>query len=221
VISLIVPVRDEAPGAPEFFRVFADDGAELLVAADPLMSTAARLAFESAGARVLVFDAPRGARLAAVAREAKGDVLVFLHADTLLPVDWRAMIEKAIAAGAVGGAFRLSFDGGGTRMAFVAFWANVRTALTRVPYGDQAPFVRREVYERLSGHRPWPLLEDVDFGRRLKRQGKVVILRAPVRTSPRRYLETGVARTVLSNWRILFRYHRGEDPEVLAKLYRG
>jgi rSAM/selenodomain-associated transferase 2 len=220
VISLIVPVRGEAPGAAESFRALAGDGIEILVAADGSVSPAARSAFESAGARVLVIESPRGARLAAVSKEANGDVLLFLHADTKLPGGWKSMIEGAVAGGAAGGAFRLAFDGGGTRMAFVAFWANVRTTITRVPYGDQAPFVRRDVYERLGGHRPWPLLEDIDFGTRLKRAGKVVILTAKVRTSPRRYLEKGVLRSLLRNRWILFRYHAGESPEKLAELYR-
>lgn len=220
MITLIVPVRGEAPEAATRLRGLAGDCVELLGAADPSISLGVRLAFESAGVRVLVLEGPRGARLAAAAREAAGDVLLFLHADTRLPSGWNEMVEKAIAAGAVGGAFRLAFDGGGARMATVAFWANVRTALTRVPYGDQAPFVRRDVYERLSGHRPWPLLEDVDFGTRLKRAGKVVILSAKARTSPRRYLDKGVARTVLTNWRILLRFRRGEEPEQLAAAYR-
>ena len=123
-------------------------------------------------------------------------LFLFLHADTLLPVGWERAIRRAIASGAVGGAFRLSFSGGGARMRWVAFWANARTAFTRVPYGDQAPFVRRDVYERLGGHPPWPLLDDWDFARRLRKEGHIEILRDAVETSPRRYLEAGVARTV-------------------------
>jgi len=88
-------------------------------------------------------EGPRGARLAAAAATARGDVLLFLHADTRLPAGWRELVEAAVARGASSGAFRLAFDGGGAPMALVAFWANVRTALTRVPYGDQAPFVVR------------------------------------------------------------------------------
>ncbi|MGZ6970791.1 MAG: hypothetical protein ACXVID_03930 [Thermoanaerobaculia bacterium] len=129
-------------------------------------------------------------------------------------------MREAIAAGAVGGAFRLAFSGGGARMRWVAFWANARTAFTRAPYGDQAPFVRRDVYERLLGHRPWPFLEDVDFAERLKREGRVAILSAAVQTSPRRYLKRGVLRTVLVNWRTLFRFRRGVSPERLAEEYR-
>ena len=120
----------------------------------------------------------------------------------------------------MGGAFRLSFAGGGARMRWVAFWANARTAFTRVPYGDQAPFVRRDVYERLGGHPPWPLLDDWDFARRLKQEGRIVILREAVETSPRRYLERGVVKTVLGNWRILWKARRGEPAERLAELYR-
>ena len=147
------------------------------------------------------------------------EILLFLHSDTLLPFGWERAIRRAIASGAVGGAFRLSFSSGGARMRWVAFWANLRTRLTRVPYGDQAPFVRRDVYERLGGHPPWPLLDDWDFARRLRDQGRIEFLRDAVETSPRRYLERGVVQTVLGNWRILWKARRGEAPERLAERY--
>ena len=105
-------------------------------------------------------------------------------------------------------------------MRWVAFWANLRTRLTRVPYGDQAPFVRRDVYEKLGGHAPWPLLDDWDFARRLRREGHIEILRNAVETSPRRYLERGVAKSVWTNWKILWKVKRGATPEELARLYR-
>ncbi|HQR46665.1 MAG TPA: DUF1732 domain-containing protein, partial [Thermoanaerobaculia bacterium] len=197
MITLIVPLRGEPPGARQAALALAEDGVEVLLAEG---------------------EGPRGARLAEAAGRARGDVLLFLHADTALPPGWRALVEEAVARGAAGGAFRLAFAGGGARMAFVAFWANVRTALTRVPYGDQAPFVRRDVYERLGGHRPWPLLEDVDFAARRRRAGRVALLPAAVRTSPRRYLEKGILRTVLMNKRILAGYPLGKSPEELARL---
>jgi len=218
LISVVVPVRGEEPPASEFLRRLA--GAEILVAAEPGTAPATLDAYRAAGARVLVRAAPRGARLAEAAREARRDVLLFLHADTLLPEHWSVDIASAVARGAVAGAFRLAFAGGGPRLAWVAFWANLRTLFTRVPYGDQAPFVRRDVYERIGGHRPWPLLEDVDLARRLREEGPITILRTAVLTSPRRYLARGVARTVLANWRILHRYRRGESADALAEGYR-
>jgi rSAM/selenodomain-associated transferase 2 len=218
VISVVVPVRGEEPPEPEFLRRL--EGTEVLVAAEPSTCQATLDAFSRAGARVLVRDAPRGARLAEAARAAKGDVLLFLHADTLLPEGWAAVVEEAIARGAAGGAFRLAFRGEEPRLAWVAFWANLRTRATRVPYGDQAPFLRRDVYERIGGHRPWPLLEDVDLARRVKREGPIALVREPVLTSPRRYLARGVARTVLTNWCILWRFRRGASPEELAEEYR-
>jgi hypothetical protein len=222
-VRVIVPMAggEALPAANFFERVLgADDGVELVVAADRSLPETSRRALAAFGATVLPAEGPRGARLALAASTARGGILLFLHADTLLPIGWRTLIGQAVAAGSAGGAFRLSFDGGGARMAFVAFWANLRTAVTRIPYGDQAPFVRRDVYEKLGGHRPWPLLEDLEFGSRLRQAGRVTILPASVLTSPRRYLEKGILRTLFLNKRILFRYYRGESPEKLAELYR-
>ena len=220
MISVVVPVREEAPPGDLFLSRALSGAGELIVAADAALGASARDAWERAGARVLASSAPRGRRLSEAAALARGSVLLFLHADTLLPQGWREAVESALAAGAVGGAFRLALDGGGRRMAIVAAAANLRTRLTRVPYGDQAPFVRKEVYARVGGHAPWPLLEDVDLFVRLRRAGRIALLPARVTTSPRRYLARGVVRTVLSNRSLLARWRLGTSPELLALEYR-
>ncbi len=226
-IAVIVPVgADEAAPSGVFFERLktATPPVSLLAAADEGISSNVREAFARAGASLLMSQAPRGARLREAALSPLSmEILVFLHADTLLPSGWDGAVRGAIAAGAAGGAFRLGFSDGGWRMSWVARWANLRNRFTRMPYGDQAPFVRRDVYESLGGHRPWPFLDDWDFARRLKAEAgtsRIALLRERVETSPRRYLERGVARTVLKNWKILRMVKRGESPERLAELYR-
>jgi hypothetical protein len=230
-IAIVVPVgaAEAAPPALFFERARGNPPltrpASLIAAAHPGISSKVRDAFVDAGARLHLSSAPRGERLREAAASLpleESPVLLFLHADTILPVEWDCAVHAALARGAAGGAFRLGFTGGGLRLEWVAWWANLRTRLTRVPYGDQAPFVRRDVYERLGGHRPWPFLEDWDFSRRLaaaEGRASVALLRARVETSPRRYLENGVAKTVMKNWEILRRVKRGESPERLAELY--
>jgi hypothetical protein len=223
-----VPVAagEERPPENFFERMLAAEGpVSLVVAADSEISSNVCEAFARAGARIHRSPAARGQRLREAAlftfeESFSSSLFLFLHADTLLPSGWERAIREAVASGAVGGAFRLSFAGGGARMRWVAFWANLRTRLTRVPYGDQAPFVRRDVYERLGGHKPWPLLDDWDFARRLRNEGRIEILRDAVETSPRRYLEHGVARTIWKNWTTLWRFRRGANPEDLATEYR-
>jgi hypothetical protein len=231
-IVVIVPVAaGEAPPPGIFFeRVLGGGGPEiqLVAAADEEISSNVREAFARVGGRLHLSSAPRGQRLRDAAlftfeepsSSEEISLFLFLHSDTLLPSGWERAVRRTIDSGAVGGAFRLSFSGGDARMRWVAFWANARTAFTRVPYGDQAPFVRRDVYEKLGGHPPWPLLDDWDFAKRLREQGRIEILRDAVETSPRRYLERGVARTVLGNWKILWKAKRGEPPEQLAERYR-
>lgn len=231
-IAVIVPLgAAEAPPPGDFFERVRGDlhhapPASLVAAAHAGVSSKVREAFAGAGARLHLSPAPRGQRLSEAVASLpfeESSALLFLHCDTLLPAGWETEVRAALARGAAGGAFRLGFAGGGPRLAWVAAWANLRTRVTRVPYGDQAPFVRRDVYERLGGHRPWPFLEDWDFSRRLKEAeggARVALLRARVETSPRRYVENGVARTVAKNWEILRRVKRGESPERLAKLYQ-
>lgn len=227
-MAVIVPVgADEAAPSGVFFERLgaATPPVSLVAAADARVAEATRVAFKSAGATLFTFEeSPRGARLARAAQSSSSaEVILFLHTDTVLPSGWDEGVRAAIGAGAAGGAFRLGFSDGGWRMSWVAWWANLRTRLTRVPYGDQAPFVRRDVYERLGGHGPWPFLEDWDFSRRLVRaegRSRIALLRERVETSPRRYLERGVAKTVIRNWEILRRVRGGESPEKLAKLYR-
>jgi len=198
----------------------------LLAAADARIPEGTPPAYYRGGGTLFTFTkSPRGARLAraALGSPSSAEIFVFLHADTILPSGWDKSVRAAISSGAAGGAFRLGFSDGGWRMAWVAGWANLRNRFTRMPYGDQAPFVRRDVYERLGGHRQWPFLEDWDFSRRLveaEGRSRIALLRERVETSPRRYLDRGVARTVTGNWRILWKVKRGDSPERLAKLYR-
>ena len=224
-IAVIVPVAagEAAPPALFFERILgATPPVSLIAAADSEISSNVHEAFAQAGARIHRSPGTARASLREAASSSSEEISIFLflHADTILPPGWAENVRAADSDGAVGGAFRLSFSGGGARMRWVAFWANARTAFTRAPYGDQAPFVRRDVYEKLGGHPPWPLLDDWDFARRLRQQGRIAILRDAVETSPRRYLERGVARTVWTNWKILWKVKRGATPEELAKLYR-
>ncbi len=231
-IAIIVPVGvGEAPPPGIFFERVRGDPTlapppAFVIAAHEEISSNAREAFARAGARLHLSPAPRGQRLCEAVASLPFEEslsLLFLHADTILPVGWDTAVRAALARGAAGGAFRLGFSGGDPRMAWVAWWANLRTRITRVPYGDQAPFVRRDVYERLGGHAPWPILEDRDFSRRLvaaEGRARVALLRARVETSPRRYLERGVWKTVRGNWEILRRVRGGETPVELAKRYR-
>ncbi len=225
-IAVIVPLGAVEPPLTALFfeRVRKASGrVSLVAAADSRTSSETREAFARAGASVFAFeDIPRGARLtrAAQLHASSAEAFVFLHADTVLPVGWELAVRAALARGAVGGAFRLGFSSGGWRMSWVSGWANLRNRFTRMPYGDQAPFVRQDVYERIGGHRPWPILEDWDFSRRLRAEGRIALLSLAVETSPRRYLERGVARTVLKNWEILSMARRGESPVELAERYR-
>lgn len=163
---------------------------------------------------------PRGALLNAGARQARGEVLLFLHADTRLPSNAVPAIRQALRNPAVaGGAFSLSFVPRRFAYALIAFGANMRSRLLGLPYGDQALFVRRSVFRSLKGFKPWPLLEDVDLVRRLRRHGRLALLTAPVQTSARRYQRLGLVRTIMGNLGLLTRYWVGEDPRRLARAY--
>jgi hypothetical protein len=121
----------------------------------------------------------------------------------------------------VGGAFQFKI-----RERFPGRWlvetsTNLRSRLWRMPYGDQALFVRRRVFDELGGFPDMPIMEDYEFVRRLRRSGKVAFLDAAVLTSGRRWQRLGFLRTTLINWLVILGYHCGVPPARLAALYRG
>jgi rSAM/selenodomain-associated transferase 2 len=175
---------------------------------------------EAEGALVIESPPSRGLQLDAGARRASGDWLLFLHADTWLEPGWAAAI-RGLGPRAAGGAFRLAIDAPGRGYRLIEGAVALRCALFRLPYGDQALFVRGSVYERLGGFAPIPLLEDVEFVRRLRREGRLAFQPRRAFTSPRRWERHGLLGATLRNWSVLALYAAGFPPGRLAGLYEG
>ncbi len=169
--------------------------------------------------------APRGraSQMNAGAEIAKGQILVFLHADTELPDAGLSRIAQVLADEKyVGGAFALGIDSERLCLRIMAAVARLRCRLTRIAYGDQAIFIRRDYFERIGRFKQVPLMEDVELMRRIKRRGdKICILRERLKTSARRWERDGVIYTTLRNIIVLSLYLSGVSPERLAKYYRS
>jgi rSAM/selenodomain-associated transferase 2 len=161
--------------------------------------------------RVVVAPRGRARQMNAGAREARGDVLLFLHADTRLPSNADELVQ-----GFLWGRFEVQIEGRHPLLPVVAWWMNLRSRLTGIATGDQAIFVRREAF---PGFPEIALMEDVAFSRAMKHRSWPACLREKVTTSGRRWESHGVVRTVLLMWRIRFLYAMGADPESLARLY--
>lgn len=173
-------------------------------------------------ARVIKSEPGRGCQLNAGASIASGDVLLFLHADTLLPKNWKDKIVSAMSYDrVVGGAFGLSIDSERVSLKIISSIANIRSRITGIPYGDQGIFVRRSAFEEVGGFKDIPIMEDVDLMRRLKKVGKVVMLNDKVKTSARRWEKEGVIYTTLRNWLLITFYYMGIPPEKLYRLYKA
>ena len=170
----------------------------------------------------LVLRAPRGraSQMNCGAASASGDIVLFLHADTLLPPDAARLISEGLAgSGRCWGRFDVRIEGRHPLLAVVARFMNLRSRLTHIATGDQAMFVRRAAFDAVGGFAPVPLMEDVDLSRRLKRCSAPLCLRAKVVTSGRRWESRGVVRTILLMWWLRLRYFLGASPDRLARLY--
>ena len=168
-----------------------------------------------------VISSPRGRarQMNAGAAVATGDVLLFLHADTRLPTGAPRSIGHAVAAGAGWGRFDVRIDSPRRSLRMVSWMMNERSHRTGVATGDQAIFVRRDLFERTGGYPDLPLMEDIALSKLLRRRGRPARIRSRVVTSPRRWESNGTWRTIALMWRLRLEYVLGADPEVLALRY--
>ena len=221
-LSIVMPVLDEAAEIDAALAALVPlraDGQQLIVVdGGSRDGTLARCG----GRADVVLRAPRGraSQMNAGAAQAQGDVLLFLHADTRLPGDAGVAIERAISADVQWGRFDVTITGRSLMFPVIAALMNLRSRRTGIATGDQAIFVRRDLFERIGGYADLPLMEDIDLCKRLRACSAPACLRQRVSTSGRRWERHGVWRTIILMWRLRWRYWRGEPAEALARAYR-
>jgi len=220
-LCIVVPVLDEAPTLAarlQALQPLRDRGARVVVADGG--SADASLAIARAHAD-LALPAPRGraSQMNAGAAACPADVLLFLHADTALPPDADLLVRRALRGRLQWGRFDVRIDSPRPLLRLVSSLMNLRSRWTGIATGDQALFVRHELFWRLGGFPELPLMEDVALSRRLRRHGRPACLRERVTTSARRWEQHGPWRTIFLMWRLRAAFFLGADPQALAIRY--
>ena len=222
LLSIVIPTWNEARTIAEALDALAplrEAGAEVLVVDGGSQDATLALCAGRAD-RTLQAPCGRARQMNAGAAQARGEVLLFLHADTRLPADAMGSIAAVLAGGADWGRFDVDIAGRSPMLPVIAALMNLRSRWSGIATGDQAIFVTREAFDRVGGFPAQPLMEDVEISRRLKRLGRPACLSAKVCTSGRRWEQRGVWRTILLMWQLRWRYWRGESAARLAEAYR-
>ncbi len=162
----------------------------------------------------------RGRQLNAGAALATGDILWFLHVDSTPPDNFKHHILTTVEKpGVAGGAFTLQIDSVMSSLNFISRVVKLRSLISGIPYGDQGIFVKRHIFEKMNGFKNIPLLEDIEFGRRLKKEGRIEIIKPKILTSARAWEKYGILRTTLRNWVYVTLFFMGYSPYKLYERY--
>jgi rSAM/selenodomain-associated transferase 2 len=221
LISIIIPTLNEAENlGTTLTNAQKGKGVEIVVVDGGSSDGTDGLA-KSFGVRLLVTAAGRANQANAGALVAKGTILLFLHADTRLPEGFDRDIQRVLAnPSIVAGAFRLAIEGAGVGLRIIEKLANFRARFLKMPYGDQAIFLKADLFCSLGGFPDMPIMEDFVLIQRLRKKGHIAIAPAAVITSARRWEKLGVLKTTLINQAVLVAYFLGSNPERLARWYR-
>jgi rSAM/selenodomain-associated transferase 2 len=218
-LSIIIPSLNEESVIENTLKSLADYSLEIIVvdggSSDNTIDISQRYT-----SHVLSTPPFRGLQQDKGARYAGGDVLLFLHADTLLPGGFINIIEKIVDDPKFAfGAFCLSIYPSTPMLKLISLAANIRSVLFKLPYGDQAIFMRKTTYLASGGFRNLPVMEDVDLISRIKKLGRFKLVRKNIVTSARRWQKEGLLFTTLRNWLLIIRYFMGESPRSLLRYY--
>lgn len=222
--SIVIPVLNEGDRINALIEHLHNQGFEssyeiIVVDGDPQGGTVK--AIQSEDVVTITTEKGRGRQMNAGAAMSSGDILIFLHVDTILPDGALNKISRALdKQDYVGGAFDLKIDSDRLFLKYISVRASLRSRWNRIPYGDQAIFMRKQYFDRIGGFKDIPLMEDVDLMRRIKKDGrKIHILPDKVTTSARRWQRDGALYTTVRNHILVVLFRLGVSPDRLAKYY--
>ncbi len=226
-IAVIIPILNEEEALPSFLKgLLRLDLEEIILvdgnSQDRSVEVAQALLETSSQPHFRIISGPKGraAQMNAGVTHVTADILLFLHADTQLPHNAKTIIERVLTdAQNVGGRFDVRFPIDQGYAWLISRMMNHRSRLSGMCTGDQAIFVRRSVFESMGGFADIPLMEDLEFSRRMKRKGAVVALKDTVTTSFRRWEQQGPLQTIVRMWTLRFLYWLGWDPQRLHQYY--
>jgi len=224
-ISIIMPVLNEASTINKTVGSIAEShysGEFEIIIVDGSSHGDTLNAVEEKDVKKVISKKGRSSQMNKGASLASGEILLFLHADTELPEGALSVISSVVEKdGFVGGAFDLAIRSDKFIFRVIEKAASLRTRITRIPYGDQAIFMRKDYFNAMGGFKEIPLMEDVEFMTRVKKSGnKIHIIPEKVRTSPRRWEKEGIIYCTFRNWLLIVLYTLGFPPEKLVKLYK-
>lgn len=219
-ISVIIPTLNEESYIEKTLRSIIKQDGEYEFSVVDGGSTDNTIAIAKRYTRVINSKSGRAIQMNTGARLCQGDILLFLHADTVLPDNAFREIRKRMKDDMVaGGSFYIAFDADNFILKGVSFITRFNFRLFH--FGDQGIFVRRDVFQTLHGYKEIPIMEDYDFYKRLKGQGKVILLRMPVISSARRFIKKGVMRQLLINKFVVLSYWAGANLQAIKRFYDG
>ena len=221
MISIIIPVLNEEKNiSAALENIERLDGEKEVIIVDGGSIDNTVEIVKKKGVMLLSSQKGRGCQMNKGAEIANGDTLLFLHADTTLPENALLEIERVMKANEViGGRFDVRFDDDRFIFKLIAFLMNWRSRLTGIFTGDQAIFIRKEIFKQIGGYPEIPLMEDIEISKKMKKAGRAVCLKDKVITSARKWKEEGIARTILLMWSLRLLYFFRVSPNTLLKIY--
>ncbi len=221
-ISVIIPTLNESGNIQATITsALVNDTIEVVVADGGSIDNTVDISL-SLGVKFILSDTGRANQMNTGASIASGDILLFLHGDTRLPDNFDVMVKEVLRKpGVIAGAFSLQIDAPHWSLRLIESAVNLRSRFLQMPYGDQAIFLSREIFNEIGNFPPLPIMEDFEIMRRLKRKGKIAIIDVPVITSGRRWIKKGVVKTTLMNQIAIIAYSIGISPRLIGEWYRG
>ncbi|MBI3354076.1 MAG: TIGR04283 family arsenosugar biosynthesis glycosyltransferase [Nitrospirae bacterium] len=226
MVSIIIPVLNEEKNIAKALNNISQlkGGKEIIIvdggSIDNTVSIVNSVGAYNYTPLLLSSQKGRGCQMNRGAEIAKGETLLFLHADTILLEDGLIKIQEALKdPEIIGGRFDVKFDDGRLVFKLIAFLMNWRSRLTGISTGDQAIFIRKDIFKKICGYPEAPLMEDIELSKRMKRAGSLACLKNMVITSARKWKEEGIVRTIILMWSLRLLYFFRVSPEALSRIY--